>query len=129
MIKLSYPQPYFKVRGFSYLTGGQGEPKKQQQEESNGRLTNGSSNGLAKSNSYGGEGGGISRGGGSTGRLGDYIRFVELLSIHHHHHHDYIRRQQEVSTSKETSGNSLMSEFMNVRDTKFPSLSPAIKPR
>ena len=120
------------MRGFSYLTGGQGEPKKQQQEESIGRLTNGStngsSNGLAKSNSYGGEGGGISRGGGSTGRLGDYIRFVELLSIHHHHHHDYIRRQQEVS-SKETSGNSLMSEFMNVRDTKFTSLSPALKPR
>ena len=97
------------MRGFSYLTGGQGEPKKQ---ESNGRLSNGSSstnNGLAKSNSYGGEGGG-SRGG-STGRLGDYIR-----------------RQQEVS-SKEISGNSLMSEFMNVRDTKFSSLSPALKPR
>ena len=107
-------QKYFQVRGFSYLTGGQGEPKKQ---ESNGRLSNGSSstnngsssNGLAKSNSYGGDGGG-SRGG-STGRLGDYIR-----------------RQQEVS-SKEISGNSLMSEFMNVRDTKFSSLSPALKPR
>ena len=107
------------MRGFSYLTGGgQAEPKPQQQQ-SNGRLSNGTSNGtsngsntdngLAKSNSYGGEGGG-SRGG-STGRLGDYIR-----------------RQQEVS-NKEISGNSLMSEFMNVRDTKFSSLSPALKPR
>ena len=103
------------MRGFSYLTGGQGEPKAQQQQpSSNGRLSNGtsngSSNGLIKSNSYGGEVGG-NRGGGSTGRLGDYIR-----------------RQQDMS-SKEVSGNSLMSEFMNVRDTKFSSLSPALKPR
>ena len=97
------------MRGFSYLTGGgQGEPKPQQQQ-SNGRLSNGTSNGLAKSNSSGGEGGG-SRGG-SSGRLGEYIR-----------------RQQDLS-SKEISGNSLMSEFMNVRDTKFSSLSPAVKPR
>ena len=102
------------MRGFSYLTGGQGEPKAQQQQPSNGRLSNGtsngSSNGLVKSNSYGGEVGGP-RGGGSTGRLGDYIR-----------------RQQDMS-SKEVSGNSLMSEFMNVRDTKFSSLSPSVKPR
>ena len=105
-----YIHKYFKVRGFSYLTGGQGEPKANEQQ-SNGRLSNGtsngSSNGLAKSNSYGGEG----NRGGSTGRLGEYIR-----------------RQQDMS-SKEVSGNSLMSEFMNVRDTKFTSLSPAVKPR
>ena len=121
MVELS--DKTFKVRGFSYLTGGgQGEAKTQQQQHSNGRPSNGTSNvtsngtsngtnngtsngignGLVKSSSYGGE-----KRGGSTGRLGDYIR----------------RQQQDIS------GNSLMSEFMNVRDTKFSSLSPSVKPR
>ena len=39
------------------------------------------------------------------------------------------RRQQQDNERPDTSGNSLMSEFMNVRDTKFTSLSPANKQR
>jgi len=91
-----------KVRGFSYLNGGSGDTSQQQNF---GRQSSSGSNGLVKSNSSGG--------GGSTGKLGDFIR----------------RQQQQDNERPDTSGNSLMSEFMNVRDTKFTSLSPANKQR
>ena len=42
---------------------------------------------------------------------------------------NFRRQQQQDNERPDTSGNSLMSEFMNVRDTKFTSLSPANKQR
>ena len=93
------------MRGFSYLTGGQGE-----KQQSSGSL----SNGLTKSSSYGGVGE-ANRESGSTGRLGEFIRRQQDLS----------GKDKDLS-NKDFSSNSLMSEFMNVRDTKF---SSALKPR